>query len=69
MAERVELRADLSDLGDDELLVGAAAVRARIVARALGEDFEAAAGGKRHAFLEDLAKLEHLAGLDQPRGA
>ena len=69
VAERVELRAHLADLGHDQLLVRAATIRARIVPRALGDDLESPAGGKRHRFGQHAAKLEDFTRLDEPRGA
>src|SRR5437879_13675610 len=65
--EGVELRADLAELGDDELLVDLAGIRYRW--RRLGVDVEDAAGvdesllgiGGQHG-----AELEHLAGPDEP---
>jgi len=68
VAERVELGADLSDLGHDQLLVRAAAVASRIVAGALRDHLEAAACRQRHRFGQDAAQLEYVTGTDQPRG-
>jgi hypothetical protein len=68
VAERVELRADLTDLGHDQLFVRTAMVRARIDAGALRENLEASTCGHRHRLRQHAAKLEDLAGLDQPRG-
>src|SRR4030095_13891562 len=65
VAEGIELRANLTHLGDDELFVRAAPVRAGIVARALGQDLEATAGRHGHGLLRHATELEDLAGLDQ----
>ena len=48
VAEAVELRADLTNLGDDDLLVAAAAVRFGIHGGALRVHLETAGAGQRH---------------------
>ena len=66
--EAVELRADLTDLGEDDLLVAAALVRAGVHERALDVHVEAARAEERHRGPEHMRELDHLAGLDQLRG-
>ena len=65
--EAVELRADLADLGDDDLLIRAAPVRQLVHERALGVDVEAPCAEKRHRRPEHVREFDHLAGLDQLR--
>ena len=65
--EAVELRADLADLGDDELLVAAAAVGSVVHERALGVHVEAPRAEERHRCVQHAAELDDLAGLDEPR--
>ena len=61
----VELRADLAELGDDELFVRAAHVGELVHERALGMHVEAPRSEERHAGAEHVREFEHLAGLDQ----
>jgi len=67
--EAVELRADLADLGGDDLLVAAARVPAGVHEGALGVQVEDARAGEGHAGPEHVAQLDDLAGLDEPRAA
>ena len=68
MREPVELRADLADLGEDDLFVAAAAVRPGIHVRALRFHLEAPADRERHVGPEHAPELEDLAGAYQARG-
>ncbi len=69
MRKTVELRADLADLGGHHLLVAAARVPSGVHEGALGVHVEDARPEERHAGAEDVAELDHLAGLDEPRAA
>ncbi len=65
MAEPVELRPDLPQLGEDDLFVAAAMIEARIDVGAFGEKVEAPSGKEGHGRRQHVAELEDLASLDQ----
>jgi len=62
-------RADLADLGNDQLFVAVALVRAERTGAALGVHVVLAARIERHVASQHVRELEGLAGLDQLRGA
>ena len=65
MAEPVELRPDLPQLGEDDLFVAAAMIQARIDDGAFGQEIEAPPWKEGHGRRQHVAELEDLAGLDQ----
>src|SRR5213594_3514225 len=69
MREAVELRADLADFTGHDFLVAAARVPSGIHEGALGMQVENARAEEGHAGPEDVAELDHLAGLDETRAA
>src|SRR5712671_8133277 len=69
MRKAVELCADLADLGGHHFLVAAARVPSGIHEGALGVHIEDARAEEGHAGPENVAELDHLAGLDEPRAA
>src|SRR5882762_11514943 len=67
MSKAVELGSDLTDLRNDKLLVGAAAIRLGSKRCALRIDFEAPSCGQRHCAGQDVSQLDHLAGPNETR--
>jgi hypothetical protein len=65
VAKAVELGADLTDLGDHDLLVGDAVVGAGHRIRDFDMEVEAARAGERHLVVEHMGELDDLAGLHQ----
>src|SRR5262245_61913215 len=61
MGEAVELRADLTNLTDNELLIAAAAVRLRVHECAFGMHVESPRSEERHLGVERMADLYHFA--------
>jgi len=68
VGEAVELRADLSHLGDDQLLVAVALVGEVAHRGALDLHIVHAPGRERHLGIERMAELDHLSALDQLGG-
>src|SRR5262245_9495325 len=65
MGEAVELRADLTDLCNNQLLVAVALIRAEWTSAALGVHIVLPAGIERHVPSQDVCEFEGLARLDQ----
>jgi hypothetical protein len=67
MGEAVELRADLTDLTDNEFLIAAASVRLRVHECAFGMHVESARSEERHLGVERVADLDHFARANELR--
>src|SRR5262249_55061075 len=68
VSEAVELRAHLTDLAGQKLLVAAAPVGLLVHERALGVHVELPRARDRHRLAEHVTELHGLAGLDELRG-
>src|SRR5262245_323646 len=67
MGEAVKLRADLTDLTDNEFLIAAASVRLRVHECAFGMQVESARSEERHLRVEYVAELDHFARANELR--
>src|SRR6266542_34794 len=67
MGEAVKLRADLTDLADNEFLIAAASVRLRVHECAFGVHVESARAEERHLGVECVADLDHFARANELR--
>ena len=65
VGEAVELRADLPDLGNDDLLVAPAPVGEVVHECAFDVHVQASRAEERHIRIEHVSELDDLAGLDQ----